>query len=176
MTILVSRKEAVEKGLKRYFTGQACKHGHVAERQVCDWSCTACQAAARKTTYRKAYIRDWQKNNKDKVAERNDRWRKKNDEAVKTRRREWQKENRAKANANTNHYRAQKIKATPVWADHAAIKAIYLEADHQTKMTGIVHHVDHVVPLRGKFVCGLHVENNLTILTSDQNKVKGNRF
>lgn len=59
---------------------------------------------------------------------------------------------------------------TPTWANREAIDAIYAEA-RRTNMT-----VDHIVPLRGKTVSGLHVESNLQLLTHEQNARKGNRF
>ena len=60
--------------------------------------------------------------------------------------------------------------ATPAWADMKAIKKIYTEAK-ATRLT-----VDHIVPLRGKTVCGLHVETNLRLITRGQNSRKGNRW
>lgn len=40
---IITRKEAKEKGLKRYFTGKACKNGHIAERLVCNKTCVECE-------------------------------------------------------------------------------------------------------------------------------------
>lgn len=59
---------------------------------------------------------------------------------------------------------ALKLKATPKWASKKAIRAIYAEAARLTKETGERHDVDHIVPLVGWTVCGLHVEYNLRIL------------
>lgn len=63
----------------------------------------------------------------------------------------------------------------PPWADGAAIRAIYAEARRLTAATGVPHEVDHVIPLLGARVSGLHVETNLQILTRDANKRKLNR-
>jgi len=59
---------------------------------------------------------------------------------------------------------------TPTWANREAIDAIYAEAQRMN-MT-----VDHIVPLRGKTVSGLHVESNLQLLTREENARKSNRF
>lgn len=71
---------------------------------------------------------------------------------------------------------ARKIQASPAWADLAAMQAIYVMAAKLTLDTGIKHHVDHVVPLQSRKVCGLHVEHNLQILTARQNQEKSNKW
>lgn len=67
-------------------------------------------------------------------------------------------------------------KATPAWADHSKIKEIYERARSLGKETGIEYHVDHIIPLLGGTVCGLHVEHNLRIVTKSENLSKGNVF
>lgn len=66
--------------------------------------------------------------------------------------------------------------ATPEWADLAKVKAFYKMAREISEMTGTKHHVDHIVPLRGANVCGLHNEFNLQILPADLNLSKSNKF
>lgn len=63
----------------------------------------------------------------------------------------------------------------PPWADEKAIKSIYEKCDKLTRNTGIKHEVDHIYPLQSKYMCGLHVETNLQILTKEENRAKGNR-
>lgn len=72
--------------------------------------------------------------------------------------------------------RAQKLQATPAWADQEAIKAIYAEARRLEDVLGIPMHCDHVVPLQGELVCGLHVETNLQIIPATLNIRKSNKF
>jgi excisionase family DNA binding protein len=64
----------------------------------------------------------------------------------------------------------------PPWASGAAIREIYAEAKRLTAETGVEHHVDHVIPLQGPNVSGLHVETNLQILSATANIGKGNKF
>ena len=66
--------------------------------------------------------------------------------------------------------------ATPSWANKDKIKEIYTQAQTLTRDTGIQHEVDHIIPLQGKLVSGLHVEDNLQILTRKENRAKHNRY
>jgi hypothetical protein len=71
--------------------------------------------------------------------------------------------------------RAAKLQATPAWCDLTTIADIYRRAQQLTLETGINHDVDHIVPLRGKNVWGLHIPINLQILTSTANRRKFNK-
>lgn len=75
-----------------------------------------------------------------------------------------------KANAWNAKARATAMGALPSWSDLKAIEVIYAEA----AVLGL--EVDHVIPLRGQMVCGLHVEGNLRMLTKLENQQKGNRY
>jgi len=67
-------------------------------------------------------------------------------------------------------------RATPVWADLAAIKIFYREARWLTRRTQLRHHVDHIVPIEGGTVCGLHVQHNLRIITAVSNVRRPRRW
>ncbi|WP_137917065.1 hypothetical protein [Hydrogenophaga sp. 2FB] len=67
-------------------------------------------------------------------------------------------------------------RATPSWANQKAIDEIYAQAREITASTGTLHVVDHVVPLQGRKVCGLHVEHNLRVMTKAGNSSKGAKF
>ena len=72
--------------------------------------------------------------------------------------------------------RATLLRAMPKWCDRAAINEIYRRAKELTIQTGLKHEVDHIIPLRGKTVWGLHIPINLQILTTSQNRRKFNRL
>jgi len=65
--------------------------------------------------------------------------------------------------------------ATPAWADIDAIEAVYAEAKARNAEAGEKWHVDHIVPIRSRIVCGLHVHWNLCLLSASENIAKGNR-
>lgn len=73
-----------------------------------------------------------------------------------------------------NHNKAVR-RATPQWSDREAVERIYAEARLATEQTGILHCVDHIVPIGGRYVCGLHVEYNLQVIPWLDNLRKGNR-
>lgn len=89
--------------------------------------------------------------------------------------RRYAKENRPLMRALCSKRKAMQKRAIPLWVDLAAIKEFYKEAERLSKETGIVNQVDHIVPIRSKYVCGLHCQDNLQILTATQNNGKGNR-
>lgn len=81
---------------------------------------------------------------------------------------EWCKRYPERSNALSARKRAAKLQRTPPWADAKAIQEVYAQASAQ----GLV--VDHVYPLQGKLVSGLHVHTNLQLLTAVENGRKYN--
>ena len=69
----------------------------------------------------------------------------------------------------TSSYRASKINRTPEWSDNVKLKEIYKNCP-----SGM--HVDHIIPLNGELVSGLHVPENLQYLTPEENTSKYNKY
>jgi hypothetical protein len=97
-----------------------------------------------------------------------------NKEAIAEQRSVYQKANLHIYSSNTAKRRASKKNATPAWADLEAIKGMYQLAAVFNR-TGMNLQVDHIVPLQGKMVCGLHCEANLQLMPASDNISKGNR-
>jgi glucan-binding YG repeat protein len=88
----------------------------------------------------------------------------------------WQQSNKDKVRATTSRRKARKLQATPAWANADKIAAFYRSADALGMLTGDWYHVDHIVPLQGRIVCGLHNEFNLQVLPAAENIAKSNRI
>lgn len=112
------------------------------------------------------------KENPDEGKEARIVWRQKNAERCKENARRWREENPGKAIEAVARRRAALIQATPSWADREKIREYYDAASFLTKFLGEKYEVDHIFPLRGKFVRGLHVESNLQILSKVENCIK----
>lgn len=97
-------------------------------------------------------------------------------EKIKQHNRNWWANNKAHGLALVRRRQTRLLSASPVWADHEKIKGIYRVAARISEVTGIPHHVDHVIPLRGKLVSGLHVPENLMVVSYDYNCSKNNRY
>jgi hypothetical protein len=91
---------------------------------------------------------------------------------------DYKKANRPLCNAQWMKYHATKLNATPSWLTeehHEQIKLIYAHAKECEVLTGDSYHVDHIVPLQGESVSGLHVPWNLQVLPADLNIAKSNK-
>jgi hypothetical protein len=100
----------------------------------------------------------------------------KNKYYLQSKNKEWVEKNRHKMNAIYAKYNATKLKATPKWANFSRIECYYSVANMLNKEKLKVWEVDHIIPLQGKKVCGLHVETNLRVITREENRSKSNSF
>ncbi len=118
----------------------------------------------------KLYFKERYGANREEIGAKQSAYAKANKDAVNARNRAWAARNPMKIRAS-NGLRKRRVRlATPTWSDKEAIRCVYQEA-HYMQM-----HVDHIIPLKHPLVCGLHVWDNLQLLSEQANKSKGNTF
>lgn len=90
----------------------------------------------------------------------------------------YKRKNKGKINADTAKRYTIRLQRSCLCTenDYKKIDDIYKKASYLTETTGIIHHVDHIIPLQGKLVSGLHIPSNLQILTANKNCTKHNKF
>lgn len=145
--------------------------------------CKECESARSKAKYEKrkeqqlTKAKQWRSENKDKQVSAIKAWREQNPEKLKAIYKDWAERNKDKVNAKWMKREASKKNRTPSWLtddDLWMIEQVYDIAALRTKMLGIDFHVDHIVPLQGKTVSGLHVPWNLQVITAKENRMKSN--
>jgi len=182
--IVISRTDAISQGLPRYFTGKPCKSGHTAERFVANRTCCVCADKSFKHWYsghsetHLQRVTDWRNRNPHKVDATRQKWASDNPDKVRQSSKSWKRANPAKVAQHASHRRAAQDARMPSWltaADHLEFDSIYKYCSG-LRAAGLDYHVDHIVPLRGKSVSGLHVPWNLRVIPAVDNMRKGNRF
>ena len=185
-----TREEAKKTGSKYYFTGQPCKHGHVAARKT-KGACIECLKVewVKGNETRADYFREY--NKREDVKDRKNEWYQENRETViataSTRpahvlrgyRNAWKENNKTQVLADNKVRRRKHREATPPWLTRkqkSEIRQLYQIAITMTQTTGEQYVVDHIVPLRSHEVCGLHVPWNLRVITQEENLKKSNKL
>lgn len=117
----------------------------------------------------------WYATNGHRVREKSKNWVKRNPERFAKNQAAWRKKFSARRVAQARKRRIELLNAQPSWAIKFFMDEAYKLADLRTKMTGSKWQVDHIVPLKSRKVCGLHVHNNLRVIPAIDNNRKGNR-
>ena len=185
-----TRSEAKAQGAKFYFTGEPCKHGHVAPRKT-QGACTECLKVewAEALTKRAGYYAEYNKSSAGVKAKQEYYAKNKTDVIARAQARTkeakhaYRKKHKA---ANPDLYkelvnvRRRRFRdATPKWLtaeQKLEIRFHYRMAIALSRATKIPHAVDHIIPLQGEDVCGLHVPWNMQVLTQDENLKKSNKI
>ena len=181
-----TRKEAIASGAKFYFTGEPCVRGHIALRKT-KGACVDCmkedwaidnerRKGKPKTDAAKAAAKRYYEKNREAVIARAAA------RPVEEKRRlqaEYKERNVDVVRADTSVRKRRHRDATPSWLtpmERMQMRELYVQARKLTALTGERYVVDHIVPLRGEEVCGLHVPWNLRVITQDENLRKSNKL
>lgn len=207
---IVPREIAKARGMTRYFTGEPCANGHMAERLTSNTGCVRCRQeyseatkdhraeklkewATKNADHKKAYMAKYHAENKERLNAQSRKYRQDNLEAIRAYDKEryaadpekcraeasaWREKNRNQDRANAKMNKPHVKRATPRFDCELTIFAMReaVELSHlRSGITGIRWVVDHMLPLRGVEVCGLHHFSNLQVIPWDVNAVKSNR-
>ena len=185
-----TREEAKKTGSKYYFTGQPCKHGHIALRKT-KGACVEClkvewtKGIETRAEYFKQYNqseagqkakRDYYERNREQVIARAAA---RPAEQRRLHREKYKAQNPELYKALTSVRKRRHKNATPKWItaeQKLAMREMYLQAQKITKITGERYVVDHIISLISPEVCGLHVPWNLRVITQDENLKKSNKL
>lgn len=164
---------AEEKSLEDFYNRAMAYDGKQSRCKVCQNKLTKAYAEKNREKTRES-CRKWRKRNKKYASD----WVKTNRESVRNAHKKWVSKNKHKRAAVEAKRRASLLKATPLWLDGSHleyIQGVYRLANKLGTLTAQPMEVDHIVPLQGENVCGLHVPWNLQILHQKINRRKNNR-
>jgi hypothetical protein len=185
-----TRAEAKATGSKYYFTGEPCKHGHIAPRKT-KGSCVEClkiewaQALEKRADYYAEYNKSeagqkakkaYYSRNKDAVIAAAQA---RPDEAKNAYKKKYKQANPDLYKELVSARRRRFRDATPRWLSpeqKMEIRLKYRLAIEMSRATGNRYAVDHIIPIHGETVCGLHVPWNLRVITQAENLVKSNKL
>jgi hypothetical protein len=178
-----ARYEAMQLGEPHYMADKACTRGHLALRVTASGTCTECRRVVEKERYyanpekTKLIVKSKYQKNKEKLmllvrvlrATEPEEKRVARLEQAKIKSRLWRANNPRHRNALTTAHKKVVKQRTPAWADRQKIVEFYKNCPKG-------YQVDHIVPLRGTIVSGLHIAENLQYLTAKENRNKSNRY
>lgn len=147
---------------------------HSSNKDGLQYQCKACRKVGCAVSFKKIAVKQKEKRNKTTAL-----WREENKDKVKKYAREYAFKNQAKRTSLERKRQAAKLKRTPSWLtdfDKLHIECLYQVAAMRTKESGQAWHVDHIIPLQGKVVSGLHVPSNLRVIPATENLRKNNSY
>jgi hypothetical protein len=164
-----ARQIAIAQGKAHYFTGKPCIRGHFSKRNVTTRKCMACDREDKKQL---------KLSNPEKFITQRKADREKNRERLNAAKRLNNRKHAARIRLSNLERKQAVRQRTPAWldlVDKAEMESIYTYC-LALRSCGLDYHVDHIIPLQGKSVSGLHVPSNLQVLYSKDNIAKKNRW
>ena len=113
--------------------------------------------------------KEYREINRDKIRKKDKEYRETNKGKIKEYNKNYIKNNPELNRAKAAKRKAAKLQRTPSWSDLEAIKEIYTQCPEG-------YHVDHIIPLQGALVSGLHIPENLQCIPAKENLSKNNKF
>jgi 5-methylcytosine-specific restriction endonuclease McrA len=162
------RREGQREYLKRYY--EANKH---------KWRERHARMTPEDKEKARVRAREWYINNKDRATTRARNWSRSNPDKRFEIKRGWRRRNPGIVCDLKRRRDAALLKRTPPWLTKEQLKEIratYVLASELSWLSEGGLHVDHIVPIQGKNVSGLHVPWNLQIIPARENIRKGNRY
>ena len=131
--------------------------------------------------YLNAASRKYYSENKEYFSDWSKEYRAEHGERLNAYDREWYKNNPENSNARSAKRRAAKLQRTPAYTETCPWQKFWLKEHYRTakvleEMTGVKYHVDHIIPLQGELVSGLHIAENLQVITAAENLSKHNSY
>jgi len=160
------RKYAIEKNLSTYLAVRPCKRCGEHIKYTCNSGCKNCSDSRPVHTKHPEYTAKWRNNNKEKI---------------KAYQKEYQSILKVKASRAKKQKERECLKRNAEFIANQdlhdlVMDEVYLIASLRTKTTGVKHHVDHIIPLKGKNVCGFHSWNNVRAIPASENISKSNKL
>ena len=173
-----AREEAIKNKQTR-FLGKPCKRNHSGWRYTINSDCVECAQNRQETQSRREYEAQYRKTSKYQCYQKQYQSEYMGTEKYKQQKRKYAQENKSKITAKTRRYELAKLNRTPQWLsgdDFWMIEQAYDLAQLRTQLFGFRWHVDHIFPLQGGLVSGLHVPHNLQVIPATLNQRKSNRY
>jgi len=164
----------IHHGFDAFFKSSFSKDGFQSQ-------CKFCKNKWRRDNVEKcnSYKNKWVAKNPEKKAAISKRYRVLNLERERAKSKEWKIKNPGKQASYVAKRKAAKLERVSPFISEEELNQIdllYIQAQDLTRLTGVVYHVDHIVPLQGKSVSGLHTICNLQVLTAKENLTKSNSY